>query len=106
MKISGFDFHKQEKRSQPAADWEAETIVLPSPGSRQMGKPGQQQLPLVGRQSADEVRPLAEHVEQVEHRQYHIQVKAGEQEAEVLHGAVQVAGERMLDQKGCEVEGP
>ena len=71
-----------------------------------MGKPGQQQLPLVGRQSADEVRPLAKHVEQVEHRQYHIQVKAGEQEAEVLHGAVQVAGERMLDQKGCEVEGP
>ena len=46
-----------------------------------MGQPGQQQLSLVRGQSADEVGPLAEHVEQVEHGQHHVQVKAGEQEA-------------------------
>ena len=49
-----------------------------------MGKSGQQQLPLVRGQHADEVGPLAEHVEQVEHGQHHVQVDAGEQEAEVL----------------------
>ena len=71
-----------------------------------MGKSGQQQLPLVRGQPADEVGPLAEHVEQVEHGQHHVQVKAGEQEAEVLHRAVQVAGEGVLYQKGGEMEGP
>ena len=71
-----------------------------------MGKSGQQQLRLVRGQPADEVGPLAEHVEQVEHGQHHVQVEAGEQEAEMLHGAVQVPRERVLDQKGREVEGP
>ena len=71
-----------------------------------MGQSGQQELSLVGGQSADEVGPLAEHVQQVEHGQHHVQVEAGEQQAEVLHGAVQVAGEGVLDQQGGEVEGP
>ena len=71
-----------------------------------MGKSGQQQLRLVRGQPADEVGPLAEHVEQVEHGQHHVQVEAGEQEADVLHRAVQVPGERVLYQKGREVEGP
>lgn len=71
-----------------------------------MRQPGQQQLSLVGGQPADEVGPLAEHVQQVEHGQHHVQVEAGEQEAEVLHGAVEVAGEGVLYQQGGEVEGP
>ena len=71
-----------------------------------MGQPGQQQLSLVGGQSADEVGPLAEHVQQVQHGQHHVQVEAGEQEAEVLHRAVQVAGEGVLNKQGGEMEGP
>ena len=30
----------------------------------------------------------------------------GEEEGEVLHGAVEVAGEGVLDEEGGEVEGP
>ena len=71
-----------------------------------MGQPRQQQLPLVRGEPADEVGPLAEHVQQVEHGQHHVQVKAGEQEAEVLHRAVKVAGEGVLYKQGGEVEGP
>ena len=71
-----------------------------------MRQPSQQKLPLVRGQPADEVGPLAEHVQQVQHCQHYVQVEAGEQEAEVFHGAVEVAGEGVLYKQGCEVEGP
>ena len=71
-----------------------------------MGESGQQQLPLVRGQPADEIRPLAEHVEQVQHCQHNVQIEAGEQQTKMLHGAVEVAGEGVLNQQGGEVQGP
>ena len=90
----------------PAANREAKPIVLASPGSCQVGESGQQQLPLVRSQPADEIRPLAEHVEQVQHCQHNVQIEAGEQQTKMLHRAVEVAGEGVLDQQGGEVQGP
>ena len=90
----------------PAANREAKPIVLPSPGSCQVGESGQQQLPLVRGKPADEIRPLAEHVEQVQHCQHNVQIEAGEQQTKMLHRAVEVAGEGVLDQQGGEVQGP
>ena len=50
--------------------------------------------------------PLRKHVEQVEDCQHYVQIKGGEEEGEVLHTAVEVAGEGVLDQERGEVEGP
>jgi hypothetical protein len=68
--------------------------------------PVQQKLAFVGRQPGNEVGSLAEHVEQVEDGQHHVQVEGGEQEGQVLHRAVEVAAEAVLDQQRREVEGP
>ena len=59
--------------------------------------PCEKQLPSVRRQSRDEVGPFAEHVEEVEDGQDNVQVEGGEEQGEVLHGGVEVAGETVLD---------
>jgi len=89
-----------------AAHRQAEPVVLSAPAGGEVGEAREEQLALVRGQPGYEVRPLAEHVEEVEHSQHHVQVEAGEEEAEVLHGAVEVAGEAVLDEQGGEVERP
>ena len=50
--------------------------------------------------------PLGKHVEQIEDSEDHVQVEGGEEEGEVLHAAVEVAGEGVFYQERGEVEGP
>ena len=97
---------KGRDRRVRAAHRQAEPVVLAAPAGGEVGEAREEELPLVRRQPRYEIRPLAEHVEQVEHGQHHVQVEAGQKRAEVLHRAVEVAVTAgWLDVQGTGAEG-
>ena len=60
--------------------------------NQHLAQPRQEELSLLRCQPRDEVGPLAEHVEEAEHGQHHVEVEGGEEQGEVLHRVVQVSG--------------
>lgn len=67
-----------------------------------MVESGEQAEFLLWTESGNEVRSFAEHVEQVEDGQDDLHIAGGEQGGEVLHRAVDVLGETVLDQQRGE----
>ena len=90
----------------PAANREAKPIVLASPGGGKVGEPGEEHLPFIRLEPADEVAALAEHVEKVEDSQNHLKGEGGKECGELLHTGIKVSGEGVLYQEGGEMKGP
>ena len=83
---------------------EVEAVLLAAPALGQVEESLYERVLLVRRQAVDEYRPLAEHVEQVEHGEYDVKVGRLEQSGQVLDRVVQVARVRVLDEQRRELQ--